>query len=78
MLAPPRGPGTSAATHCLSGRTPTPRVLAQAQLHSFTTAFWWSAAVFALGLVCVGPLYRTRKASAPAAQNSEEATAIHL
>ncbi|MGV9348879.1 DHA2 family efflux MFS transporter permease subunit [Streptomyces spiralis] len=68
---------TSAATHYLNGRTPTPRVLAQAQLHSFTTAFWWSAAVFALGLVCVGALYRTRRATAPAVQDSQEKAPMH-
>lgn len=69
---------TSAATHYLDGRTPTPHVLAQARLHSFTTAFWWSAAVFALGLVCTGALYRTRKPTAPTAQDSQEKAAMHL
>jgi EmrB/QacA subfamily drug resistance transporter len=48
----------SAATHYLSGRHPSPGVLAQAQLHSYSTAYWWSAAFFAVGAVLALALYR--------------------
>ena len=48
----------SAATAYLSGRQPTPAVLAQAQLHSYSTAYWWSAGIFVAGLVITLLLYR--------------------
>ncbi|MEU5434173.1 MFS transporter [Streptomyces sp. NPDC020719] len=50
---------TSAATHYMVGKQPTPSVLAKAQLHSYATAYWWSAGFFALGLVVTLVLYRT-------------------
>ena len=40
----------TAATNFAAG-SQDPLVLAQAAVHSYTTAFWWSAAVFALGAV---------------------------
>ncbi|NEC68344.1 MFS transporter [Streptomyces sp. SID9727] len=49
---------TSAATHYLVGRRPTPPVVARAQLDSYATAYWWSAGFFALGLVVTLFLYR--------------------
>ncbi|MEV5600118.1 MFS transporter [Streptomyces sp. NPDC052299] len=49
---------TSAATSYLVGRRPTPPVVAQAQLESYSTAYWWSAGFFALGLVVTVFLYR--------------------
>jgi predicted MFS family arabinose efflux permease len=49
---------TSAAAHYLRSHRPGPTVLAQAQLHSYTTAFWWCAAIFGLGLITTGALYR--------------------
>ncbi|OON77396.1 MFS transporter [Streptomyces tsukubensis] len=49
---------TSAASSYLVGRKPTRRVLAESQMHSYTTAFMWSAAFFALGLVITVFLYR--------------------
>ncbi|MBY8878414.1 MFS transporter [Actinacidiphila acidipaludis] len=48
----------SAATHYLAGRKPTPDVLAQAQLHSYSTAYWWSAGIFAVGAVLTLLMYR--------------------
>jgi EmrB/QacA subfamily drug resistance transporter len=48
----------SAATHYLSGKKPTPDVLAQAQLHSYSTAYWWSAGIFAVGAVLTLLMYR--------------------
>ncbi|MGC5410266.1 MFS transporter, partial [Streptomyces sp. DT225] len=49
---------TSAATNYLVGRRPTPPAVAQAQLESYATAYWWSAGFFALGLVVTLFLYR--------------------
>ncbi|WLQ34808.1 MFS transporter [Streptomyces castrisilvae] len=49
---------TSAATNYLVGRRPTPAVVAQAQLESYDTAYWWSAGFFALGLLVTLILYR--------------------
>ncbi|MGW4517338.1 MFS transporter [Streptomyces sp. NPDC004393] len=50
---------SDAATNYLSGRNPKdPGVLAHAGLEGYSTAYWWSAAVFALGLVVTVVLYR--------------------
>ncbi|MEZ0095125.1 MFS transporter [Streptacidiphilus sp. EB129] len=61
----------SAATNYLTGRRPTPDVLAQAQLHSYSTAYWWSAGFFTVGLLLTALLYRrgrvTQEAGAPVA-----------
>ena len=48
----------SAATAYVASRAHTPAVLAQAQLHSYATAYWWSAGFFAVGMVLTGVLYR--------------------
>ncbi|WP_123666155.1 hypothetical protein [Actinocorallia herbida] len=47
---------TSAATAYVASHAPSPQTLAEARLQSFTTAFWWSAAIFATGAL----LYRPR------------------
>jgi EmrB/QacA subfamily drug resistance transporter len=52
----------NAAQDYLSGRRPTPAAAAQAQLHSYTTAFWWSAAIYALGAVLTLLIFRRRAA----------------
>jgi hypothetical protein len=61
----------SAATSYLAGKAASPTVPAQAQLHSYSTAYWWSAGFFAVGLVLTGVLYRRGRVSvdpdAPAA-----------
>ncbi|MFJ6705385.1 MULTISPECIES: MFS transporter [unclassified Streptomyces] len=49
---------TTAAAHYLTDRRPTPQVLAEAQIHSFSTAYRWSALFFAVGLVLTALLYR--------------------
>ncbi|MEV6057815.1 MFS transporter [Streptomyces sp. NPDC052107] len=50
---------SDAATNYLSGRNPKdPGVLAQAGLEGYSTAYWWSAAVFVVGLVVTALLYR--------------------
>ncbi|MFI0895914.1 MFS transporter [Streptomyces sp. NPDC020983] len=49
---------TSAATSYLSGRRPSPAAIAQAQLHSYTVAYWWSAGFFAFGFLVTFLLFR--------------------
>ncbi|MCF2528713.1 MFS transporter [Yinghuangia soli] len=49
----------SAATRYAQGKPPTPQTLAQAQLHSYDTAYWWSAGFFAVGAVVTVLLYRS-------------------
>ncbi|WP_210593049.1 MFS transporter [Streptomyces sp. GESEQ-35] len=50
---------TSAVTDYLTGRNPKdPAVVAQAGLEGYSTAYWWSAAFFAAGLVISVILYR--------------------
>ncbi|MFJ6464845.1 MFS transporter [Streptomyces sp. NPDC091387] len=49
---------TSAATRYLVGRRPTPEAVAQAQLESYSTAYWWSAGFFAVGFLVTVLLYR--------------------
>ncbi|MFF4117703.1 MFS transporter [Streptomyces sp. NPDC001714] len=50
---------SSAVTNYLDGRNPKdPAVLAQAGLEGYSTAYWWSAAFFAVGLVASVVLYR--------------------
>ncbi|MFB7555538.1 MFS transporter [Streptomyces brevispora] len=49
---------TSAAADYLAGRRPTPAAVAQAQLESYSTAYWWSAGFFVVGLLVTGTLYR--------------------
>ncbi|HEY5834254.1 MFS transporter [Streptomyces sp.] len=65
---------TSAATHYLSGKRPTPAVVAQAQLHSYSTAYWWSAAFFTFGFLITFLLFRPGVPRAPEAAPEESAT----
>ncbi|MGW5635006.1 MFS transporter [Streptomyces sp. NPDC003832] len=48
----------SAATDFLAGKQPTPDLIAQSALESYSTAYWWSAAFFAAGMVVCGLLFR--------------------
>ncbi|MCL2734128.1 MAG: MFS transporter [Actinomycetia bacterium] len=52
---------TTAAASFLVGKRPTPAVAAQAQLHSYTVAYWWSAAFFAAGSLITFLLFRPGK-----------------
>ncbi|MBM9505098.1 MFS transporter [Actinacidiphila acididurans] len=49
---------TSAATNFLVGKRPSPAVLQQAQLHSYSVAYWWSAGLFAFGFLVTFLLFR--------------------
>ena len=63
-----------AATGYLAGKRPSPAVLAQAQLHSYSTAYWWSAGFFAVGLLLTGVLYRRGQV----AQAQGAPAAVHM
>ena len=58
----------SAVTSYVSARQPSPDVIAQAAVHGYTTAFWWAAAIFAVGSLVTSLLLtsRARLAVAPA------------
>ena len=64
----------SAATSYMTGRRPTAEALAEAQLHSYSTAYWWSAGFFAAGLVITGVLYRRGKV----VQDPDAPAAVHM
>jgi EmrB/QacA subfamily drug resistance transporter len=70
----------TALTDYVSGHLPpTPQVLQEAAVHSYSTAYWFSAGLFAFGAVLSALLYRRRKPAAalapePAAE-PEPATA---
>ena len=51
----------SAATAYLVGKTASPANVAQSQLHSYATAYWWSAGFFLAGMVICGLLYPAGK-----------------
>ncbi len=54
----------------VAGGHPAPVLLGLAQVHSYATAFWWAAALFAVGAVVAAVLFRR---GAPAAQDGEAA-----
>jgi EmrB/QacA subfamily drug resistance transporter len=61
----------SAVAGYLDGRAPNPQLLEQAAVHGYTTAFWWSAAIFAVGALVCGEVLRSGAPAAagePAAQ----------
>ena len=49
---------TSAATSYLAGSRPTAALIAHATVHGYTTAFAWSAAIFALGAILAAAMFR--------------------
>jgi hypothetical protein len=49
---------TSAATSYLAGGHPSAALIAHATVHGYTTAFAWSAAIFALGAVIAAVVFR--------------------
>jgi hypothetical protein len=49
---------STAATNYVTGKAPTPDVMAHAAVHGYTTAFWISAGIFAAGAVLAGLLLR--------------------
>ena len=60
---------TTATTTFLVGKAASPGVVADATVHGYTTAFWWAAAIFAVGAVICGLLLRSGAPSrAPAGE----------
>lgn len=51
---------TAATDYVTSHAPPTEQVLADAAIHSYTVAYWWGAAFFALGAVVAALLFRRR------------------
>ena len=49
---------SSAVASSMAGQRPSSEALAQAAVHGYTTAFFWSAAIFAVGAVVCGSLLR--------------------
>jgi EmrB/QacA subfamily drug resistance transporter len=66
---------TSAATAYLVGRQHTPAVLAESQLRSYSTAYWWSAGFFLFGMVICGLLYPVGR---PAIYATDDAAPVHV
>ncbi len=56
----------TAATHYVAGHGTGPAALAQSQLHSYATAYWWSAGLFAVGAVLALVMYRGGRLEQPA------------
>ena len=54
---------------------PGPLQLAQAALHGYTVAFWWTAGIFAAGAVICGALLRSGPLARPAQPAAEDAAA---
>jgi predicted MFS family arabinose efflux permease len=48
----------SATSSYLTGKQPTTNLLTHAAVHGYTTAFWWSAGIFAAGALITGLLVR--------------------
>jgi EmrB/QacA subfamily drug resistance transporter len=49
---------SSAAASFVAGKAPSASLAAHAAVHGYTTAFWWSAAIFAVGAIVCGLLLR--------------------
>jgi len=64
----------SALTAYLVGRAPTALNLANASIHSYITAFWWAAGIFAAGAVICGLLLRP---GPPAPADPNATPAVH-
>jgi EmrB/QacA subfamily drug resistance transporter len=55
----------SATTGFVTDHGPAPEVLRQAAVEGYTTAFWWAAAMFAVGALVTGALLRSDARPAP-------------
>jgi EmrB/QacA subfamily drug resistance transporter len=65
----------SATSHYLHGKVATVDTLARAAVHSYTTAFTWSAAIFAGGAIICGLLVRP---GAPRTDGATTEVAVHM
>jgi predicted MFS family arabinose efflux permease len=57
-----------ATPRLMAGGRPAPALAALAEVHSYTTAFWWAAAMFAAGAVLAALLFRGTSAAAVSAR----------
>jgi EmrB/QacA subfamily drug resistance transporter len=64
----------SAATSYLHSHKPSAAAVAQAQLHSYSTAYWWSAGLFAVGFVLAVLMFRGGRP----AQSGDRVQAVHM
>ncbi|MEV6006336.1 MFS transporter [Streptomyces sp. NPDC051976] len=64
----------SAATSYLTSHKPSAGAAAQAQLHSYSTAYWWSAGLFAVGFLLALVMYRKGRP----AQSDDTVQAVHM
>jgi EmrB/QacA subfamily drug resistance transporter len=64
----------SAATDFMAGKTPTPDVVTQSALESYSTAYMWSAAFFAVGAIVCALMFRR---GAPR-QDPDAAPTVHM
>jgi EmrB/QacA subfamily drug resistance transporter len=65
---------SSAATSFVMGKAPSASLAADAAVHGYTTAFWWSAAIFAVGAIVCGLLLR---GGAPRYEPTAEPVLVH-
>ena len=68
---------SGATTRYLAGRSQVPLARTQATLHGYTTAFWWSAGIFAAGAVICGLLMRPGRMQ-PATSGESEADSVSV
>ncbi|WP_202236871.1 MFS transporter [Actinacidiphila reveromycinica] len=66
---------TSYITHHATSNPPAKLVVAHAQLHSYATAYWWSAAFFAVGTVLAAVMFRSGR---PELSGEGEPQAVHM
>jgi len=64
----------SAASSFAAGQAPTPSLAAEAAVHGYTTAFWWSAGIFAVGAIVAGLMFRS---GAPQVDPAAEPVVAH-
>jgi hypothetical protein len=63
--------GSAVSSFVAERASSSPDVLAAAAVHGYTTAFWWSAAIFAVGVVASALVFRSgvvQTATAPSAE----------
>jgi predicted MFS family arabinose efflux permease len=65
---------SSAATSYVAGKVPSAELAANAAVHGYVTAFWWSAAIFAIGAIVCGLLLR---GGAPQRESTAEPVFVH-
>ncbi|MEV0639084.1 MFS transporter [Streptomyces sp. NPDC050619] len=61
----------TAATNYVADHLSDPMVKANAALHSYEVAYWWSAGFFAVAVIITALLFRSKKSASVAAEESE-------